>query len=526
MKKKITYFLLVFLILFAFVACEEEKAPITITLYANFTYGGAEVIQAKAGDKVTLPDAYDLWDVQDKIFRGWSTSSSGYPEYEAYSSFSSKTSVSLYALWSDKVSYSLNEKGYYVVTNYIYSGERTYTIPDYYQGLPVKEWRASWGNDCNVTELIIPASITYISSLPKSVETVSVAAGNSVYKMDNNCLIQIDGEEKILVGVTKNLSYISSEITKIGNYVFAGSDKTYISIPYGVKEIGYGCFANCKNLTDISIPSSVTYIGSNAFENCTSLESITLSCNSSSTTYNFSKMCFEDYNGKVILDEGWTIIAKDSFSGASISEIVLPSTLKEIQQGAFAHAENLEKVKIPSNVTTIGWFAFSHNSPTIVIDCTDFTSTPSGWMSNWNYGQTTLFKNTVYDDDYVYSDNTKSQVLALRDRSKTEYTFPESVKSIGERVFNDTPNLNKLILPEGIETLLSDAIYNTLALETLSLPSTLKSIGSYAIAHCQFLKEVKYNGTVENWNKITKNNEWSKGSGFTKIICTDGEVTL
>lgn len=523
--KKILNVVIIFFVLFAFVSCEEQKAPITITLDPNIMFEAPKVIQAMSGDKITLPDAKELWKVQDKIFRGWSTSSNGYPNYEAYSTFSSKTAVRLYALWTDKITYRLDENGYYSVTSYNYSGESTYSIPESYNGLPVKEWRAYWGEDCKIRELIIPASITYLSSLPASVYTVSIAAGNPVYEMDNNCLIEKYGEDRILLDVTNNFSYIPSTVTKIDSYAFAGSNITYIDIPYGVKEIGSYCFHNCENLMSISIPSSVTTIGNYAFKDCTSLESITLpSSVYLPTTYSHYE--FSGYTGKIILDEGWEKIGSNAFTNSDITEIVFPSTLKEIEHVAFYGASRLEKVKIPNNVTKIAIQAFCRNSKTIEIDCSEFSTKPIGWTSGWNYGQTALFKNSVYDDDFVYGDETKTSVIALRDRSKGEYYFPSSVKIIGSYVFNDTDNLTDLVIPEGIERLADSSIRNNLDLKSLSLPSTITVIGNNAFRSCQYLSEVKYNGTKAEWDIIYKGSNWNEGSPFTKIICSDGEVIL
>lgn len=523
--KKILNVVIIIFVLFAFVACEEQKVPITITLDPNIMFEAPKVIQAMSGDKITLPDAKELWKVQDKIFRGWSTSSNGYPNYEAYSTFSSKTAVRLYALWTDKITYRLNENGYYSVTSYNYSGESTYSIPESYNGLPVKEWTAYWGEDCQISELIIPASITYLSSLPASVYTVSIAASNPVYEMDSNCLIKKDGEDRILLDVTNNFSYIPSNVTKIGNNAFAGSNITDIDIPYGVKEIGSYCFYNCKNLISISIPSSVTTIGDYAFEGCTSLDSITLP----SSVYfpaTYTHYEFSGYTGKIILAEGWEKIGSNAFTNSDITEIVFPSSLLEIGDFAFSNASRLEKVRIPKSVTTIGFGVFSHNSKTIIIDCSEFSSKPSGWKSNWNYGQTALFMYSEYDDDFVYGDEAKTSVIALRDRSKGEYKFPQSVKTIGSHVFTDTDNLTDLVIPEGIEKLDDFSIYNNNDLKSLTLPSTLKTIGFYAINSCYNLSEVKYNGTTEEWNAISKISDWNTESPFTKIICSNGEVTL
>ena len=45
---------------------------------------------------------------------------------------------------------------------------------------------------------------------------------------------------------------------------YIGTDSD-VTIPNGIKYIGFGAFANCKSLTSISIPESVTMIGFYAF---------------------------------------------------------------------------------------------------------------------------------------------------------------------------------------------------------------------------------------------------------------------
>ena len=42
---------------------------------------------------------------------------------------------------------------------------------------------------------------------------------------------------------------------------------------------------------------------------------------------------------------------------------------------------------------------------------------------------------------------------------------------------------------------------------------------------CNKLTEVNYLGTKEEWENISKY-RWNELSNITKIICTDGEITL
>ena len=63
-------------------------------------------------------------------------------------------------------------------------------------------------------------------------------------------------------------------------------------------------------------------------------------------------------------------------------------------------------------------------------------------------------------------------------------------------------------------------------LKTLTIHSTTTYIGWGAFFECSSLTEIKFDGTVEQWNAITKGDNWNYGVPATKVICNDGEVTL
>jgi len=53
------------------------------------------------------------------------------------------------------------------------------------------------------------------------------------------------------------------------------------------------------------------------------------------------------------------------------------------------------------------------------------------------------------------------------------------------------------------------------------------SIGSGAFDSCIGLKSIKFNGTKEQWNAISKGNGWKDDVPSTcKVICTDGTVGI
>lgn len=61
-------------------------------------------------------------------------------------------------------------------------------------------------------------------------------------------------------------------------------------------------------------------------------------------------------------------------------------------------------------------------------------------------------------------------------------------------------------------------------LTSLTLPSTLTSIGECAFDECDNLKEITFNGTVEQWNAI-EGSDFKNYSTKPVVHCSNGDVT-
>lgn len=121
------------------------------------------------------------------------------------------------------------------------------------------------------------------------------------------------------------------------------------------------------------------------------------------------------------------------------------------------------------------------------------------------------------------------------------------VKKIKARAFDDAPRIDKIILPESI-TVLEQYAFTDLSVCEVILPASLAALevgifsgcyllesitinnpettilGAYLISGCRSLEKIIFNGTVEQWNAINKNDYWDKGiEGYT-VYCTDGEI--
>ncbi len=112
-----------------------------------------------------------------------------------------------------------------------------------------------------------------------------------------------------------------------------------VKLPDCLTRIAAGSFYGCRSLEKVNIPDKVTFIYYDAFNGCKSLKSI-------------------------ILPEGLERIGLTAFSDTGLTEIIIPSTVKEIKN-AFFGCPDLEKIVITSSDTELT--IYSSPGPNTVI---------------------------------------------------------------------------------------------------------------------------------------------------------------
>ena len=149
---------------------------------------------------------------------------------------------------------------------------------------------------------------------------------------------------------------ISTNITRIGNYVFADCIKlTGVTIGDGITSIGDGAFSGCSNLNSVSIFGNVTndwdfengdYSTSFPFYNCTKLGSIHLAGKMRKIGERMFCGCSSLTN--VAIDNGVEIIGKSAFRGCSrLKSLVIPESVTELGDSAFSLCYLLTTLYVP-----------------------------------------------------------------------------------------------------------------------------------------------------------------------------------
>ena len=215
---------------------------------------------------------------------------------------------------------------------------------------------------------------------------------------------------------------IPGSVKKIAQFAFAHLQSLdAVELAEGLKEFGFGAFADCGSLVSINIPGSLTSIGggflSGAFQNCTSLKEIKL-------------------------PDGLTSIGASAFSGCtSLKEIKLPDSLTSIDggflSGAFQFCTSLKEIKLPDSLTSIGELAFG--------GCTSLKEVklPAGLTSieDGTFQNCTLLKEIKLPDGL-----TSIEDYAFRNCGFRIIDLPASVTYVGGYAFADCRDLRDIDL--------------------------------------------------------------------------------
>ena len=256
-------------------------------------------------------------------------------------------------------------------------------------------------------------------------------------------------------------TYKNKPVTTIGTGAFAGSKLRNITIPNSITSIGENAFSCCLELTSITIPDSVTSIGPDAFGGCSNLESVTLGNGLKSIGAWAFRLC------------------------PSLTSISFPNSLTEIGLKAFSDDSSLTTVTLGKGISSIEANAFEGCSS---IKNVYYTGDIAGWCG--------IEFETTSSNPLLTAQNLYIGSELIRD-----LVIPNTVTKIGQYAF------------AGFKGLIS-----------VTIPTSVTKIGLWAFNYCSNLSVIKYNGTVEQWDKVGRTLNATDYELGLKVTCTDGEA--
>lgn len=85
--------------------------------------------------------------------------------------------------------------------------------------------------------------------------------------------------------------------------------------------------------------------------------------------------------------------------------------------------------------------------------------------------------------------------------------------------------MTSVTIGDGATSIGNYAFYGCDGLTSITIPGSVASIGDYAFYGCG-MKSITFKGAIAEWKAINKANYWDYGVPVTKVICSDGTVSI
>ncbi len=211
----------------------------------------------------------------------------------------------------------------------------------------------------------------------------------------------------------------------------------------------------------------------------------------------------------LILPNTITYIGKIAFFNTEITKLNIPSSVKKIGMQAFAFG-SLEELTLNEGLEEIGFEAFSHNNlKTINIPNTVTKIGDGAFNTNLMNDENLFIYNRNADGTINYS-----YLNSYGNRTKTNIIFKDNIKRLGSHSLYLLDNLTELNIPNTVEEIDNEFIYNNKKLKTINIGSGIKIIHDnafYGIRNNEELtininkKENQIEGTPWNGENIKVN---------------------
>lgn len=312
----------------------------------------------------------------------------------------------------------------------------------------------------DLTSIHIPASVTSIGEKAfygcTSVTAITADATSQSYVAKGNCLIE-RSTKRLIQGCSTSEIPVDGGVTEIGDYAFAG----------------------CTGLASIHIPVTVSVISGSAFTGCSGLETITAA--SGNEHYNATDNCLIvsgtrtlllGCKNSVIPTDGSVIrIGNGAFSGSGITSLVIPDAVTEIGESAFEDCTSLEELTVGNGIQTVEAL-----NPKAFSGCSALKKV------NVSEGHSAF----AVEYDCLIDRATRTLVLGTN-------------HSHGINAERETLDISAI----------GDYAFAGRSLESFYVPTTVTSIGTGAFYGCSNFSTVAYQGTFDEWEKVTLGSAWA-----------------
>ncbi|MDR2810241.1 MAG: leucine-rich repeat domain-containing protein [Tannerellaceae bacterium] len=355
-----------------------------------------------------------------------------------------------------------------------------YGTADLYQAAPVwKDFRIEaaapegtiWNLTSTMTATFYEDSTLIIRTTKAGGEAMPDFNGAQAPWHDNN------------VGNTTIASVVVEEgVTSIGDYAFMWCfSVTSVTLPSTLTAIGTHAFFDCGKLTSVpTLPASVTLVEANAFGNCSTLTAIEVDAanpaylSDQGVLYTKDRTTLHTFpagkTGTFVIPSSVRILGESAFHGSKLTSVEIHNEVTTIKSSVFRYC-SIPVLNIPASVTSIGYNVFEYSSALTAIHV------DAG--------------NTAYtsEDGVLYNKNKTTLICYPAGKSGLSFDIPATVTNIEVSAFHSS-TLSSVTIPSSVKTIGNLAFEFCSNLSSISIPASVQAIVPGAFGHCYNLMDV------------------------------------
>ena len=298
-----------------------------------------------------------------------------------------------------------------------------------------------------------------------------------------------------------------------------------------VTSLGENVFNNCTFIQKAVVPDCVTSIGEGAFNGCSSLQEITIpfvggsksdAIASSSTLFGYifgtnsfigstETRQYYTYNSSIIYYipstlTKVTVTGGDLFYGAFygcrlLNNIVLPESIKIIDDYVFCGCSSLIRIEIPNGVQTITVSAFNYCNKLEYISIPDSINIIRQYDVNPGYK---AFSNcpleyNIYSNGYYLGNNNNPYLILVKCGTGTSCNVHNNTKIICDNAFYNCSNLTNVVIGNNVTSIGRCAFDSCTSLTNITIPDNVTSIGQSAFSCCSGLTSITIGNGITSY---------------------------
>ena len=289
-----------------------------------------------------------------------------------------------------------------------------------------------------------------------------------------------DDNEVITFTTSKGLTYEGNTKTQTATLIGVDTEKTgEVKVPEAVYKGDYSfivtaiagnAFDGCTQIEKVELPKSIEDFAAGALSGCTSLKEIRIIDGG-------GRFCTVD---GVLFSIGNDVLM--AYPAAKGYKYEIPSTVTTILDGAFAHAQLTS--------LTVGWY----NPGAVAVDVAAFEgvdfencelSVPLGLSADYRQHKVWgLFMNVIGEETAIVD----GVIYSVKEDGTASFEGPADKDITGDYVIESPVIINGVEVP--VTEISDGAFEDCTELTSVTIPSTVESIGENAFKGCKDLEEI------------------------------------